>query len=125
MPRLDFPTYLQHIGAESRRFRDVLAEVDPAADVPTCPDWRADDLLWHLGEVQHFWTSMVTNRPKGPDDYDQPERPGDHAGLLSFYDTAYVALGTPWAPPTPPTRPGPGPRTTPWGSSTAGRRTRP
>jgi uncharacterized protein (TIGR03083 family) len=92
MPRLDFPTYLQHIGAESRRFRDVLAEVDPAADVPTCPDWRADDLLWHLGEVQHFWTSMVTNRPKGPDDYDQPERPGDHAGLLSFYDTAYVAL---------------------------------
>jgi uncharacterized protein (TIGR03083 family) len=92
MARLDFPTYLQHIRDESQRFRDVLADCDPAADVPSCPDWRADDLLWHLGEVQHFWTRMVTNRPKGPDDYDQPERPGDHAGLLSFYDAGYLAL---------------------------------
>jgi hypothetical protein len=35
---------------------------------------------------------MVTNRPKGPDAYDDPERPGDHAGLLSFYDRTYLAL---------------------------------
>jgi len=92
MARLDHPTYLQHIRDESQRFRDVLADCDPAAAVPPCPDWRADDLLWHLGEVQHLWTWVVTNRPKGPDAYDQPERPGDHAGLLSFYDQQYVAL---------------------------------
>ena len=60
--------------------------------VPTCPDWRADDLLWHLGEVQSFWTWVVTNRPKDPEEYDQPERPGDHAGLLAFYDLQYVGL---------------------------------
>src|SRR5215510_10256617 len=82
MARLDYPTYLQHIRDESTRFRDVLAECDP----------RADDLLWHLGEVQHFWTWVVTNRPKDPEEYDQPERPGDHAGLLAFYDQQYVAL---------------------------------
>ena len=92
MARLDFPTYLQHIRDESQRFRDVLADCDPTAAVPSCPDWRADDLLWHLGEVQHWWTWMVTNRPKGPDGYDEPERPGDHAGLLAFYDEQYVAL---------------------------------
>ena len=92
MARLDFPTYLQHIRDESQRFRDVLADCDPTAAVPSCPDWRADDLLWHLGEVQHFWTWMVTNRPKGPDEYDAPARPGDHAGLLAFYDEHYVAL---------------------------------
>jgi uncharacterized protein (TIGR03083 family) len=92
MARLDFPTYLEHIRTESQRFRDVLADCDPTAAVPSCPDWRADDLLWHLGEVQHFWTWMVTNRPKGPDEYDAPERPGDHAGLLAFYDQQYVAL---------------------------------
>ena len=85
MARLDYPTYLQHIRDESQRFRDVLADCDPRADVPSCPDWRADDLLWHLGEVQHFWTWMVTNRPKGPDAYDDPERPGDHAGLPSSW----------------------------------------
>jgi uncharacterized protein (TIGR03083 family) len=92
MSRLDPPTYLQHIRDESQRFRDVLADCDPAADVPTCPDWRADDLLWHLGEVQHWWTWMVTHRPKGPDDYPEPERPKDHAGLLAFFDEHYAAL---------------------------------
>jgi uncharacterized protein (TIGR03083 family) len=92
MARLDHPTYLRHIRDESQRFRDVLAVCNPRAGVPSCPDWNADDLLWHLGEVQHFWTWVVTNRPKGPDEYDQPERPGDHAGLLSFYDVQYVAL---------------------------------
>jgi len=92
MARLDFPTYLHHIRNESQRFRDVLAECDPRAHVPSCPEWCADDLLWHLGEVQHWWTWMVQNRPKGPDDYVEPERPGDHARLLSFYDEQYVAL---------------------------------
>jgi uncharacterized protein (TIGR03083 family) len=92
MSRLAPTTYLQHIRDESQRFRDVLAACDPAADVPSCPEWRADDLLWHLGEVQHWWTWMVTNRPKGPDGYPEPERPGDHAGLLAFFDEHYVAL---------------------------------
>jgi len=92
MPRLDHQTYLQHIRTESQRFRDVLADCDPRASVPSCPEWNADDLLWHLGEVQNLWTWVVTNRPKGPDNHDQPERPGDHAGLLSFYDAQYAAL---------------------------------
>jgi uncharacterized protein (TIGR03083 family) len=92
MSRLEPSTYLQHIRDESRKFRDTLADCDPAAPVPTCPDWRADDLLWHLGEVQHWWTWMVQHRPKGPEEYPEPERPGDHAALLAFYDEQYVAL---------------------------------
>jgi uncharacterized protein (TIGR03083 family) len=92
MTRLDYPTYLQHIREESRKFRDTLAECDPAAPVPTCPEWRADDLLWHLAEVQHWWTWIVQHRPKGPDEYPEPRRPGRHDALLSFYDEQYVAL---------------------------------
>ena len=92
MSRLDHSTYLDHISRESERFRDVLASCDAAADVPTCPDWRADDLLWHLGEVQHFWAWMVSHRPKGPDEYDEPERPADHAELVAFYDRQHRAL---------------------------------
>jgi uncharacterized protein (TIGR03083 family) len=92
MSRLDHTTYLQHIRDESQKFRDVLADCDPAVPVPTCPEWRADDLLWHLGEVQHWWTWMVRHRPKGPEEYPEPERPADHTGLLAFYDEQYVAL---------------------------------
>jgi uncharacterized protein (TIGR03083 family) len=92
MSRLDHSTYLQHLRDESRRFRDVLAECDPTADVPTCPEWRADDLLWHLAEVQAFWTWVVGHRPKDPEEYAPPDRPDDHAGLLALFDAGSVAL---------------------------------
>ncbi len=88
MPRLSPEDYLGHLRSESARFREVLATCDPAARVPSCPDWSADDLLWHLGEVQHWWTAMVRNRPASPEDmgYAEPDRPSDHAGLLAFFD---------------------------------------
>ena len=67
MSRLPFEQYLAHLEAESRRFRDVLADCDPAARVPGCPDWDAADLLWHLGgEVQDFWAWVVSHRPRAP-----------------------------------------------------------
>lgn len=92
MSRLDHSTYLRHLHDESRKFRTVLADCDPTADVPTCPDWRADDLLWHLTEVQHFWAWIVAHRPKGPDDYAQPERPAVRDDLLAAFDEASAAL---------------------------------
>ena len=77
MTRLTHDLYLDHIRNESQRFRAALADCDPDARVPSCPDWNAADLLWHLGaEVQGFWAGIVEHRPEGPDGY--PERP---AGL--------------------------------------------
>lgn len=92
MPRLAFPAYLDHIRSESQRFRAVLADCDPTAPVPSCPDWTASDLLWHLAEVQHWWIWMVEHRPAGPDDYPEPTRPADHAALLALYDEQYTGL---------------------------------
>jgi uncharacterized protein (TIGR03083 family) len=94
MTRLSPPDYLAHIRQDSLRFRDVLAETDPAAHVPSCPDWRAADLLWHLGEVQHWWTAMIENRPSSPDDmgYADPQRPQEYADLLAFADSGSASL---------------------------------
>ncbi len=47
------------LAANSRRFREVLAGVPDATRVPSCPDWSAADLLWHLTEVQSFWHTIV------------------------------------------------------------------
>ena len=67
MTRLPFEQYLAHLETESRRFRDVMADCDPGARVPSCPDWDAADLLWHLGgEVQDFWAWVVSHRPQPP-----------------------------------------------------------
>jgi len=94
MSRLDFSTYLDHLTAESRRFRDVLAHCDPGARVPGCPDWDAADLLWHLTGVQHFWSAIVTHRPAGPEGLEEQPRPEAYADLLAAFDTASAALAS-------------------------------
>src|SRR6476659_8083210 len=88
MARLDHPTYLRHLQDESQRFRDVLAECDPGAAVPSCPDWKADDLLWHLGEVQWFWGTVVQERLQDVEDLEHPARPDSRAGLVTFFEEA-------------------------------------
>ncbi|QBR91305.1 maleylpyruvate isomerase family mycothiol-dependent enzyme [Nocardioides euryhalodurans] len=95
MSRLPFDRYLALLETESRRFRDVLADCDPAARVPGCPAWDAADLLWHLGEVQGFWAWVVAHRPASPrDGYDEPARPTSYADLLTLFDEHAAALVT-------------------------------
>ena len=79
---------------EAARFAGALRSVDPGARVPTCPDWAADDLLWHLAEVFSFWGTVVRERLDDPDGAELPDsaRPDDHAGLLALFDTANQAL---------------------------------
>lgn len=87
MTTLSHADYLDHLRTESRRFRDVLADCDPAARVPGCPAWDAADLLWHLAEVQWFWGATIRNRPTAPREEDPgPERPETYHGLLAAYD---------------------------------------
>lgn len=86
MATLEYPTYLAHIRSESARFRDVLAGCDPAAPVPSAPEWTAADLLGHLAKVQHWWHHCIVNRPAAPDGYEEPQLPTAYDGLLAFYD---------------------------------------
>ncbi len=96
MTRLEFPDYLDHIRRDSARFRDVLAACDPAALVPSCPDWTAADLLWHLTTVQHWWCAMIANRPQSAQEmgYVEPDRPEGYDALLSAYDETHTTFMT-------------------------------
>jgi uncharacterized protein (TIGR03083 family) len=86
--------YLHHLAAESARFGEVFRDVPPDARVPACPDWNADDLLWHLAEVQWFWGTVVRENLTGPQVRENnPPRPEDRAGLLDFYRSASGELG--------------------------------
>jgi uncharacterized protein (TIGR03083 family) len=80
--------YLGHLDHEAALFRAALADADATARVPTCPDWTADDLLWHLGGVFWFWGSIVGRRLDSPAplEADEPSRPAGHVALLDFYD---------------------------------------
>jgi uncharacterized protein (TIGR03083 family) len=83
--------YLNHLTKESARFVEALRQTGPKTPVSTCPDWDADDLLWHLAEVQWFWGTIVSQQLTDFSDIqalDPGERPGARDGLLAFYDKA-------------------------------------
>jgi uncharacterized protein (TIGR03083 family) len=84
--------YLAHLERESARFLVTLQGAAPDTPVPTCPEWTADDLLWHLAEVQWFWGEIVRTGTDDPDSYEEPARPDDRAGLEEFYRAASGAL---------------------------------
>lgn len=86
--------YLAHIRSESTRFGSCLGRAEPTARVPSCPDWDAADLLWHLTEVQLFWATIVRDRLDDPEaaDAQKPERPGDPAGALALFEQANSEL---------------------------------
>ena len=79
--------FVASVTAESDLFNQSLRRVwdgphDPAlVSVPSCPDWSAADLAWHLTEVQYFWASIVEGQLSDPGEVTPLERPGDDALL--------------------------------------------
>src|SRR5215469_6263772 len=85
--------FLDHLARESARFAEAITAAPPGATVPSCPGWNADDLLWHLGEVQWLWGMVVRERVTGDRaETLKPPRPADRAGLAAFYDCASHGL---------------------------------
>jgi len=80
--------YLRYLADETARFAQVLDTASRDAAVPCCPDWNVADLLWHLGEVQWFWGTIVREKLDGEQaEARKPERPADWPGLRQFYAT--------------------------------------
>jgi uncharacterized protein (TIGR03083 family) len=80
---VDSSAYHAVVEAETGRFLEALVGVDLDAEVPSCPGWRAADLLWHLAEVHGFWAQIVDRLLEDPAEADELERPPDPA-LLAF-----------------------------------------
>jgi uncharacterized protein (TIGR03083 family) len=81
--------FVDHLARESARFAAAVRVAPSDARVPSCPDWDADDLLWHLADVQWFWGTIVRERiteTERADNLDHPSRPDGRDGLLAFYD---------------------------------------
>jgi uncharacterized protein (TIGR03083 family) len=79
--------------ANTHRFIDVLRDVDPRSPVPTCEDWTAQDLAWHLAEVQWFWSEVVASGRTEPP-ASTAEQPPNIQGCLDLLQTAHDRLVT-------------------------------
>jgi uncharacterized protein (TIGR03083 family) len=84
---VEFDEYLQVLQETDDRFAGAAAEAVLArgwqAPVPGCPGWSLADLVWHLAEVQHFWSWVVHTRASDPGAYAGPARRPDDE-LLAF-----------------------------------------
>ncbi|MET0475830.1 MAG: maleylpyruvate isomerase family mycothiol-dependent enzyme [Mycobacterium sp.] len=85
------------IESESRRLADVLTNVDPDRRCPTCPEWSASDLLWHLTNVHFFWAGILEHGVQNEADLpaieqSKPARPKAVADLLALREQATDAL---------------------------------
>jgi uncharacterized protein (TIGR03083 family) len=84
---------LSHLTTESTRFAEAIAIAPTTAPVPSCPGWTADDLLWHLGWVQQWWSVIVRDDLTGPEARQRVgERPASRPGLLLFFAQASASL---------------------------------
>src|SRR5690606_30205314 len=66
-PQGNLPS-LEHqaiIRREADALLAALTAADPAAPVPTCPDWTVRDLVDHLGQI-HQWTCKSLSSPPVP-----------------------------------------------------------
>ena len=72
----------------------LLDSNDASTPVKTCGDWTLGDLVWHLSEVQLFWSHIIGDRPEGPETYDPPTRPveGELSGVLRAAGNELVKL---------------------------------
>lgn len=84
---------------EIHRLTTTLADATAAADlttaVPTCGEWTLADLVWHLTDVQKFWTYIISSRPADPIGYTRPARGADSElvdGLRRAVDALVAVL---------------------------------
>lgn len=87
---MEHQTLVVAIREQSERFIEVLAGVDAAAPVPSCPGWTVADLLWHVAEVQHFWAQVAGGADA--DDVVPLDHPGDVAALRTLVARAGTEL---------------------------------
>jgi uncharacterized protein (TIGR03083 family) len=84
---VELDQYLPVLQKADARFAEAAAEAVLArgwtAPVAGCPGWTLSDLVWHLAEVQHFWTWVVRTRAADPGGYVEPERRPDEE-LLGY-----------------------------------------
>jgi len=89
--------FMKAIEDESERFLEVVQVADPTAQVPTCPEWSADDLLWHLTEVHAFWAGILRSGAQTDEDTEavevaKPQRPADRGAAIELFREQTAAL---------------------------------
>lgn len=67
------------------------ARVSLDSPVRACGSWRVADLLWHVGEVHRFWTSMARAGTSVQPAHHRDERP-EEMDMIAWYESGLRQL---------------------------------
>lgn len=67
------------------------ARVSLDSPVRACGSWRVADLLWHVGEVHRFWTSMALSGTSSKGQHQRDERP-EEMDMIAWYEAGVQRL---------------------------------
>jgi uncharacterized protein (TIGR03083 family) len=80
---VDVRSYTDHLRRDGFALAHA-AEGRLGDSVPSCPEWNVADLVWHTGEVHHFWGEIAGRGLRDYHDVRRTERPDD-AELLDWF----------------------------------------
>lgn len=89
MQRHEYLAAIEAHGADIARAARVAID----APVRACGTWRVADLLWHVGEVHRFWTSMALAGSASKGGHVRDERPSE-LDMISWYELGVQQLLT-------------------------------
>lgn len=83
----------QLLAAIEKHGADIARAARVSLDSPVraCGSWRVADLLWHVGEVHRFWTSMALAGVSTKSDHQRDERP-EEMDMISWYEVGLQRL---------------------------------
>lgn len=87
MQRHEYLAAIEAHGADIARAARVAID----APVRACGTWRVADLLWHVGEVHRFWTSMALAGSASRGEHVRDERPSE-MDMISWYELGVKQL---------------------------------
>lgn len=91
---MDSGRLLECLTADFVRLRDVVADVEPGAVVPSCPDWTVADLGRHVGTV-YLHKVECMRLGSNPDPWPPAEL--NNEDPVALLDRAYAALSAEFA----------------------------
>jgi uncharacterized protein (TIGR03083 family) len=92
---VDVHEHVEQLRLDGARLADVASSIDPAARVPTCPEWQLRDLVRHVGGVHRWATGFVDGAGVQPPDGDLEQLVGGwpvDAELVTWFRSGHRAL---------------------------------
>ncbi|MGV9797249.1 maleylpyruvate isomerase family mycothiol-dependent enzyme [Mycobacterium sp. NPDC003449] len=91
--------HIEIIGREAARLAAVLVDAQPDSTCPTCPEFSAADLLWHLTSVHFFWAEILSRRVQDAADLPaieaaKPDRPATMADMVPILERSTGSMLT-------------------------------